>query len=198
VSDSFADLLEHMPAIAKAVNQFSSEAVQERAFDALMQQLGVNAAPASNGSSAPAASRRAKPRKAATPSDSEGKGTKPAAGRRKATALSIDKDLNLRPAGVEPFAEFVASKGSPSANAEKLLVTVYWLEKVAEVESVSTNQVYTAFKNVAWKVPSDLRNALQQVASKKGWLVTTDMDDLSVTIAGENHVEHDMKPAAAA
>jgi hypothetical protein len=101
-------------------------------------------------------------------------------------------DLNLRPAGIESFEAFAKSKGAPAANAERVLLCVFWLRQVAGLGKVSPDHLYTCFTQLRWKVPSDLRNTLSWIASKKGWLVTSDMNDIQLTIPGENYVQHDM------
>ena len=78
---------------------------------------------------------------------------------------------------------------------ERSLVAVNWLSRIAEVPAVNLDMVYTCYKDRGWRIPSNLRNALALTAYKKGWLDTSDMDNLKVAVHGENHVEHDL-PAA--
>jgi hypothetical protein len=111
--------------------------------------------------------------------------------RGKKSAPSIAKDLNLRPPGKQGFPEFAAGK-KPKSHQERMLCATYYLKHVLHLESVSLDHVYTCFKQQGWRVPSDLRNALQLVASRKGWLDTSDMEDIRVTTTGENFVEHDL------
>lgn len=121
--------------------------------------------------------RAAKPR-----ADSE-----PAARRPRVSAPTHDKTLNLRPAGVQSFEDFVKEK-QPKTNNDRNLVSVSWLKETGGVAKVGPNQVFTCYRDRKWNHPADLRNALQVTASVKGWLNTEDMDDISVVPQGENRL----------
>jgi hypothetical protein len=201
--DPFDRLLSQMPAIAKAVNGFTSEQVQQQAFRALISAIGGEVSPGTGDTetetdtgagTAPkrrsTTRRRARGKAAATAS--EGASAAGTAPRRRSTATgpSIDKNLNLRPAGVESLADFAASK-NPTSDHERSLVAVYWLTRIAEVKA-TIDAVYTCYKDRKWVVPTNLRNALPLTASKKGWLITENLDDIKVSVPGENHVEHSL------
>ena len=62
---------------------------------------------------------------------------------------------------------------------------------ICDLNPVTADHIYTAFKGLAWRVPSDLVNTLQQAGSK-GWLDTANSADIKVTPMGENLVEHDL------
>lgn len=202
--DPYDRLKAEMPEIAKAVNEFKSEQVQQLAFRALLRSLAGEASVASEaealeegagaGAGAPPA-KRARPRTSnkkpeASPS---GRGT----ARAKVAPPTLDKTLNLRPAGAQSFKDFVATK-QPRDNNERNLVSVYYLERIAGVTGATVNQVYTCYKEAGWRIPGNQRNALAVTASTKGWINTKNMDALTVTPAGENHIEHDLpaKPKA--
>jgi hypothetical protein len=196
-----------MPSIAKAVNEFTSEQVQQQAFRALIGALGgeptseeTEAAATATAAAAPkrrATARRRARTKAATPAadaPAEGADTTAAAGvpRRKSAAagVSIDKSLNLRPTGVESFEAFVESK-NPTSDHERSLVAVYYLTQIAGVKA-TVDAVYTCYKDRKWRIPSDLRTSLRLTASKKGWINTENSEDIRVAVHGENHVDHDL------
>lgn len=124
------------------------------------------------------------------------KGKRKTSGRRPAkkaskASHSIVKDLILKPKGQQSFAEFVTDK-SPSSNAERCVAAAYYVDRVLKKAPVSADHVYTCFKDVAWRIPADLCNALQWTASRKGWLLTSDMSDIRLTPRGENLIEHDL------
>jgi len=106
---------------------------------------------------------------------------------------TIVKDLNLRPKGKKPFADFIAEK-QPSDNQEKCTVAVYYLKHELDQKTVDANHVFTCYKSATWRVPADLENALSLTAHRKGWLDTSDMKDIKLTTHGENLVEHDLPP----
>ena len=117
---------------------------------------------------------------------SNGKGKSP-----KKTGLSILKDLNLTPSNDISLKDFAEQK-KPSNQSQKCLISVYYLQNKLSIDSISTNHVYTCFKNLGWRIPANLNNALQFTASTEGWLDTSSMVKISVTTIGENFVEHDM------
>lgn len=179
-------LLNELPKIAEVVNKFNSEAVQARVFEVLLSGLGGGTLAAT----APEQSKTAKRRSAKKATDG---GKKKKATR--SSALSIVKDLDLRPADQRSFGDFAKDKAPRYAN-EQSLVAVWWLGEHGGVDKISTNHIYTAFRDQGWKVPSNLVNHLQVVASTKGWLDTKDSDDIKVTVQGENYVLHDLPPKA--
>jgi hypothetical protein len=107
------------------------------------------------------------------------------------------KDLNLRPKDKQSFKDFVAAK-SAATNHERNALSVYWLTRIAGVSGVTIDHVYSCYKEVTWKVPPNLANSLAVTANQKGWLNTEDMQDLRVTVKGENLVEHDLPRKGAA
>jgi hypothetical protein len=108
-----------------------------------------------------------------------------------ARKITINKNLNLEPKEKESFKQFAVSK-APRNRQERCIVSVYYLERVLEHRPIDTSDVYTCFKNAGWRVPADLANALAWTASQKGWLDTSDMSDITVTVQGENAIEHEL------
>ena len=115
--------------------------------------------------------------------------------KRKAGPLSLDKSLHLRPNGAESFADFAAAKAPKSIN-ERNVVSVYWLTRIAGHNGATVEQVYTCYKHRAWRLPADLRNKLAVTASTKAWIDTSSMESITVTVGGENFVEHDLPSSA--
>lgn len=109
---------------------------------------------------------------------------------RKPVALKILKDLNLKPQGKKSLSDFVGEK-APVNLLEKCTVSVYYFGKIQSIKEVTASHIYTAFKTMEWRLPSDLANTLQQAGSK-GWLDTGVATAITVTHMGENLVEHDL------
>ena len=107
------------------------------------------------------------------------------------TTLTLNKGLDLAPAGKVSLKEFVKQK-NPTNNAAKCAVAVYYLNRIAEKHSVDRNDVYTCFKVVGWRVPANLDNTLYWTASQEGWLDTSDMSNITITTHGENLIEHEL------
>lgn len=184
----FDILLERMPAIAEAVNRFESREVQQAAFGALIAAAGGSTTPQAVQASRQVESEDAKRGRKTSAKKPKGLG----GGKKSKGALTqIDKDLDLRPAGKQSFVEFAGEK-EPKNNYEKSIVSVYWLARIAEHESVGLKQVLTCYRTIPWKVPADLANQLQSTAATKGWLDTSNMEDIKLTVSGEQYVEIDL------
>jgi len=108
-------------------------------------------------------------------------------------SLAITKDLNLRPKGKKTFVDFVNEK-RPTSHEQKCTVAAYYLEKILGLKDIGVNHIYTCYKDakIGWRVPTDLRNKLSYTASQKGWLDTSNMENITLTTPGENLVEHDL------
>jgi hypothetical protein len=191
--DPFDTLLARMPAMAEAVAAFP-EAVQPAAFEALM------AAAKGTTFAAPAdASGERKDADHAAPSPKRTKGAKRTAGSRRADAGNgrssaqpkLVKDLNLRPGGKQPFAEFAAEK-NPTNQHDRHVVAVYYLVNVAAIAPVSRDHVFTVWREMGWKLPTNFSGSLRETASKKRFIDTSDPGALRLLHPGVNRVEHDL------
>lgn len=108
----------------------------------------------------------------------------------------MDKMLNLKPSGgKKSFTEFAGEKNPPS-NHEKNTVAVYYLKKELEIEEVNVDHIFTCYKNAGWRLPPDLALALPVTASRKAWIDTSSLKDISITVHGENLIEHDLPKKA--
>lgn len=169
-------------------------------LDAEAQARVLNWAQSKYGGTAPAAARPAPhvhadaPQKELSspsrPKAKAAKQPKAKAAKKGKTVISMDKSLNLLPKGKETAVQFAAAK-SPSNVMQKCVVATYYLRDVIELEKVTVQAVLTFFKTVQWPVPADLKNTLQQ-AGTAGWLDTANSEDIKLTSAGENLVEHSL------
>lgn len=98
--------------------------------------------------------------------------------------------LNLEPADKKSLRAFVAEK-KPRSNQETNLVIVYYLEKVLGITGITPDHVYTCYKNINEPTPV-LVTSLRNTASAKGWINTSESNNILVTTLGENMVEHDL------
>lgn len=102
----------------------------------------------------------------------------------------IEKDLVLAKEGDKPSLKEFYSQKKPGSNYERNVVFCYYLLRVRELKPIDINHVYTCYKEVNQRVGS-LDVSLSET-SKKGWLDTSDMNDIRLSIRGENFVEHDL------
>lgn len=117
-----------------------------------------------------------------------------ASGKKPMAAPGHDKTLNLHTADKTSFIDFVAEKQPRDNFVEHNVVAVYWLGQIADVQSVTADMVFTCYRGVAWKLPGDLRNSLAKTAHDKGWLDTTDSNDIKITPQGLNFIERELPP----
>ncbi|OMB95995.1 hypothetical protein [Mycobacterium colombiense] len=108
----------------------------------------------------------------------------------KKTNYDVPKGVNYAPSGKQALKEFAESK-KPTNNQEKLLVVVYWLQKIAE-RDVTAGEVIAAFNFLGWRPPANPPNALQVIATRKQWFDTKDMNNVEVMWTGENYLQHDL------
>jgi hypothetical protein len=146
----------------------------------------------------------------APPAAAEGsdaaKGKKPAAkatsmkkvpgkGKVKRSAPTFVKDLNLSPKGSPRFKDFASEKAAGTA-AEQCVVAVFYLTEILKMNPIGVDHVFTCFKDMNWRLPSNLANRLSVVSSTKGWLNTEDLSNITLTPGGHNLVTHDLPPKA--
>ena len=91
------------------------------------------------------------------------------------------------------FSQFVTS-----SNFERNLVFVYYLKQVAGIEPITIDHIFTCYRNIkGLKVPVSLVQSLIDTRMHKGWLDTSSLDNIKLTVPGMNYLEHDMKKAEA-
>jgi hypothetical protein len=188
-ADRFDDLIRELPRIAEVVNQFSSDSVQQQAYEALVAALlGNRSGPKRSGGKGKASAK--KKGKSSGVIESKQKPDKVRKRKSGIDSYSIVPDLNLRPKKGKSLADFVAAK-VPKTNEERFAVMIYYLQNELKLEKIGPNYIYTCFKDLKQKVPPNLRVVLGNAARRKGWF-TSSVDDLKLTTRGENFVEHDL------
>jgi hypothetical protein len=111
---------------------------------------------------------------------------------KKPSTYSLVKDLNFRPKEKQALREFFDEK-KPSDQQHQLTVIMYYLYRILEIEGITPNHVFTALKHLGGiRVPNDIAGTLRAIASRKGYLDTSNTEDLKTTTEGDNLVEHDL------
>jgi hypothetical protein len=131
--------------------------------------------------------------------DSEAATSKPSAKIKKTknktaskSTFSLVNTLNLNPSNEKSLKEFFAEFLSKTF-FEKNLLFIYYIEHILHIGGIGINHVYTCYKSVGEKVPGNLYQSLVDTKNLKGWIESKDINNLKITIAGENYVEHDFK-----
>ena len=108
------------------------------------------------------------------------------------TNVSILKDLNLSPKGKKSFRDFEGEK-EPKGHPEQCTVAVYYLQHELNISGITPSHIFTCYRDVRkWRLPSDLVALLRVIASRKGWINTSNIADIKVTSHGVNFVEQDL------
>jgi hypothetical protein len=113
---------------------------------------------------------------------------------KKTPSYSLVKDLNLRPEAKKSLRDFFKEK-TPTTQQDSLIVILYYLSRILELENISINHIYTGLKDLTEfgvRVPGDIAQVMRTTASKKGWLDTSDANSLKMAVSGDNFVEHDL------
>ncbi len=183
--DTYQDLIQSMPEMAKAVNAFDGDATRKEALRALLgTKLGIE--PVTGGGPSGSGTTTTKSKVPTT------KKTNKASTRKKKSSKngpSHATDLDLRTAGIQSLEDFVAEK-QPKNQRQKSTVVVYYLQRTMGLSGITVDEVYTAYQAMSWPKPTNFANHLQQVKSAEGWIDTANMADIKVTIPGENFVEY--------
>jgi hypothetical protein len=116
--------------------------------------------------------------------------------KRRKKSYSIPKDLNLQPNDEQSLVDFYSQK-APSSAMEKTTVFVYYLTNTIKREKISLDDIYACYKEVKEAVPAALRQNVADTSFRKGWLDTSDFDDIKMAIRGENLVEKNLPRAKA-
>lgn len=99
-------------------------------------------------------------------------------------------DINFRPNGIETLKDFFSSYAAKS-NLEYNLIIMYWFQEKSKNSPVTINHILTAYRHLSLKIPN-LKQSLVDTKSRKGWIDSSNNEDLKLTIGGINHLEHDM------
>ena len=104
-----------------------------------------------------------------------------------ADAPKLDKNLDTSKLGAF-YGQF-----EPKNNAEKILIFLKFITEELGQENPNTDQVYTCFKKTGEKIPKAYAQAFYDTSSKHGYIDFNSATDISVTIAGDNHLNHGLK-----
>lgn len=99
----------------------------------------------------------------------------------------LDKNLDTRNL-VDFFAQF-----APRNNAEKILIYLKFIIEELNISAPNTDQVFTCFRETRQKIPEAFAHAFYKMSSRHGFIDIKSASDISITIAGENHFNDNLK-----
>lgn len=114
-------------------------------------------------------------------------------GSKSGKSASNDLEIDLFPEGKASFKDFAAEK-SPATNDERYAVAVYWILRVAELETATVAQVMSCFMVADWRLPTDAANGASK-SRVAGFLSSGRSEDLKLSSIGINLVKSDLPRA---
>ena len=101
------------------------------------------------------------------------------------------KDLNLMSNGASESLRDFYGKYEAKTNLERTLIFVYYLEHKRGITNININHIFTCYRGIdKLKIPGHLKQNIADTSSKKGWLDTTNFEDIKVPVTGVNYIEH--------
>jgi hypothetical protein len=114
------------------------------------------------------------------------------------TTPSIVNNLDLSGGGkIKRLREFYA-QFKPKSNFENNLIFIYYLAQEMGLSGVTVDHIFTCYRDIpGLKAPTALSQSLLDTKHHHGWINTSSMGDIKLTIQGMNYLEHDMPKAEA-
>ncbi|MDH4656011.1 hypothetical protein [Pseudomonas sp. BN606] len=81
---------------------------------------------------------------------------------------------------------------APKTNMEHNLIFTYFLKDGLDFEEINEDHLFTCYRATSIKIPKALRQSVLDTAQTKGWVETDPTGVIRLTIAGRNHLEHDL------
>ena len=166
-----------------------SESFVMNVYSDFKEKMEASAVTENNSSSADVKQSTPKKKQAASKKAASAKAKKKPSGQ----IPSIVKTLDLSGGSTcERLKEFYA-KYEAKSNFDKNLIFIYYLDHKLGLSGITVDHIFTCYRDIPGiKVPEALRQSLLDTNNRKGWIDTSDTDNLKVTTPGVNYLEHDM------
>jgi hypothetical protein len=202
--EAFDQLIDAMPRIVAAVNSFTSESTQRVALDALLRTAGLpdGSRAALDGAAGPgltvvppleeddAAEEGARGDVTASAGDKQA-GARQRRAPKPAGKSWRPRDIDFRSAQGASLREFAEEK-EPRNFYEKNVVIVFFLEESLGTSPIDPGHLLAGYQHCGWKAPKDPENSLCKTKHAKGWLDTSDVNNVRLTHAGRQFVLYDL------
>lgn len=106
-------------------------------------------------------------------------------------SYSLLTSLNLLPKGKVSLKDYFL-KYEAKNNFDYNIIILTYLEKELKEENIGINHFYTCYKHLNLKIPNIVQS-LRDTKNRKGWIETANSDNMTVTVAGENYIDHEIK-----
>lgn len=113
----------------------------------------------------------------------------------KGTVLpKLVKNLDLSGSGDKQSLKDFFQQYKANKFYEYNLIFCYYLQQIAEATPISIDHIFTCYRHIPeLKTPKALSQSLFDTSRRLGWIDTSSLENITVPIAGINHIEHDMK-----
>lgn len=108
----------------------------------------------------------------------------------KSHEFKLDRSLNLRPEGKQSLKEYFETF-QVNTTPEKILLIVYYLKEILQLENVNTDHIYTSFDKLNIRIPKSLYQLISDTKNKSGWLEFDSMENIGLSIQGRNAIKYD-------
>lgn len=168
-----------------------SEAFVERIYNDFKEKI------LSGATTADSPRRRPPPVVVQPPADGNGAPPANKSRKKKVGTPQMVNDLNLSGVGGAPSLRDFYANYKSTTNFLRNVIFIYYLQNKLGLKAITVNHVFTCYRNIPGvKIPGNLIQSLYDTKARQGWVDTTSLEDLKLTVHGVNHLEHDMKKDA--
>lgn len=100
-------------------------------------------------------------------------------------------DFDFIPSGQKSLKVYF-NEFEPKTNYDRNLIFVYYLQEILSTTNISTDHIYSCYRNLGLKIPS-FPQTLVDTNVNKGWISTSNTNDIKVTRTGMNYILHEMQ-----
>ena len=106
-------------------------------------------------------------------------------------AFVLVPNINFSPTDNLSLHEFHAGR-HPRNAFENNTFFVYYIQKVLRMTEITANHIYTCYQHLNISPSNAFRQSLIDTSHKKGYLDTSNMQNIILTIKGENFIERQL------
>ena len=119
------------------------------------------------------------------------KANKTSGGKTKSSGYKPEFDSDMDLSGVEDFYD----QYLPKNHSEKILIFAQFLDKKLKIKPLTADHIYSCYftLNSRTATPLALAQALREARTLKGYIKFASLNDISVSIAGDNHFNQGLK-----
>lgn len=100
-------------------------------------------------------------------------------------------DFDFIPSGQKSLKDYF-NEFQSKTNYDRNLIFVYYLQEILSTSNISTDHIYSCYRSLGLKIPS-FPQSLIDTSAHKGWLTTSNTNDIKVTRTGMNYILHEMQ-----